>query len=110
LHLQERLGADGKKRHDFEARDRVEIKSRNYTGYGDRASYDQTLDRMTLVGDMAVLMQETQPGKPPRRMEGRELEYYVKLNHTKVKDGGRTPMMDLPSRNQGLPVKGQKRN
>jgi hypothetical protein len=111
VQLFERVDVEGRKQHDFKARQEVVIHSKEYEGFGDEVTYDQTRDRMVLKGGNAVLSKKGRPGLESNKFEAEEIEYYVKDNRVVVKGGQRAPNLDLGGfkGKNALPVKAPKR-
>jgi lipopolysaccharide export system protein LptA len=109
IELQERADAEGRKLHDFKAIGTVVLNTREYTGYGDEATYDQARDRFVLRGEPAVMQRVAKPGVETPTSSADAIEYYIKENRTKVIGGQRAPNLDLGGlrgRSNGVPVKG----
>jgi lipopolysaccharide export system protein LptA len=98
VQLIERIDDEGRKQHDFRAESDVSVQSKEYTGFGNKATYDQAKDKMVLSGN-AVLMKVARAGLEPAKYDAEEIEYEVKKNKVVVKGGQRSSNVDL---SQGL--------
>lgn len=112
VQLIERIDDEGRKQHDFRAESDVSVQSKEYTGFGNKATYDQAKDKMVLSGN-AVLMKVARAGLEPAKYDAEEIEYEVKKNKVVVKGGQRSSNVDLSQglkgRSNATPVKGPKK-
>ena len=74
----ERVDDEGRKQHDFRAESDVSIQTKEYTGLGNKATYDQAKDKMVLSGNARADEDHSARVSKPPKYDADEIEYEVK--------------------------------